>query len=160
MVRPEEWPSLRATRLAALDDAPTAYASTLPDVLAHPDEVWIRRATPSDDEASLAAIDAGTWVGMCAVLVDRIANRAQLVAMWVDPGHRRRGIGVGLIAAATAWCRSRGVATIHLWVNEANAAAIALYRHAGFEPSGERIPFESHTGHFEVSMSRSMDESR
>ncbi len=155
--RPDEWPALRATRLAALADSPTAYSSTLSDDLAYPEDVWRRWATPGAGHANFAAIVGGTWVGMCAAKRDDGDDLGHLVAMWVDPAYRDRGIGAALIAAAAAWCRQQGIATLHLWVNETNTPAVSLYRRQGFEPTGLRQPLAAHSGHFEIAMSGRID---
>ena len=156
--RPDEWARLRVIRLAALAESPTAFLSTLAEAEKHPDDTWKQRATPSEDQASFAAVDDDSWLGMCAVR--RHEPAAQLVAMWVDPARRHRGVGAALVAATLEWCRVRGIATMFLWVNEANAPALALYRRAGFEPTGERQRLDSHPGQFEIAMSRPVAESR
>lgn len=54
------------------------------------------------------------------------------LGMSVAASHRRRGIGRALLDAAIAWGRARGTASLSLRVFTDNAAAIALYRAAGF----------------------------
>lgn len=53
--------------------------------------------------------------------------------MMVDPALRGAGIGSALLAACIAEVRSRGsIEMLTLSVTSDNAAAIALYRRAGF----------------------------
>ena len=46
------------------------------------------------------------------------------------------GIGARALAFALDWCRANAVAEVLLKVAEDNAAALALYRRAGFVPAG------------------------
>jgi len=62
-----DWETLRQLRLAALADAPDAFASTLEAEVAYPDEVWRQRAEGGPTSAwprsslSLTLLDACTW---------------------------------------------------------------------------------------------------
>jgi GNAT superfamily N-acetyltransferase len=154
--RTSDWAELQRTRLAALGDTPEAFASTLADDAALADEVWQRWATPSENQSNFAAVQGTTWLGMCAVLGDHGGESAQLVAMWVHPSHRGRGIAATLIEAATGWCRERDIPTLGVWVNEVNTTAIRVYQRAGFMPSGRRQPLRNHPGHFEIAMEHSL----
>jgi ribosomal-protein-alanine N-acetyltransferase len=62
---------------------------------------------------------------------------AELDSMAVAAGARRQGIGGALLAAFLEWAREAG-AVVRLEVRASNAAAIRLYRRAGFVPSGAR----------------------
>ncbi len=50
----------------------------------------------------------------------------------VDPDHRRRGLGTGLLAELLDWGASLGARTAMLHVETINGAAIALYEQHGF----------------------------
>ncbi len=52
--------------------------------------------------------------------------------IWVVPDRRRRGVGRFLLQEAERWARAKGYGTIKLEAAEANAAAMALYRSAGY----------------------------
>ena len=52
--------------------------------------------------------------------------------IWVAPDRRGRGVGRFLLQAAERWARAKGYGAIKLEVAEANAAALALYRSAGY----------------------------
>jgi N-acetylglutamate synthase len=69
--------------------------------------------------AALSREEGGdTWVGITDV---RVA-----------PEHRRRGLASEVLEALLQWAVERGAATAYLQVREDNAAALALYRGAGF----------------------------
>ena len=81
-----DWEALRQLRLAALADAPDAFASTLEAELAFPAEVWRQRAEGAPASANLIACEGGVDVDLAAVFAEPDTPvRMQLVSMWVDP---------------------------------------------------------------------------
>jgi predicted GNAT family N-acyltransferase len=88
-----------------------------------------------DGEAiHVVAIEEGTIVGTCRVLVD--AGRARLGRMAVEAGLRGRGIGGELLEAAERSALRTGAERVTL---HAQAAAESLYVRGGYEPVGERF---------------------
>ena len=65
---------------------------------------------------------------------------ADLYQMWVDPAHRRLGVGEKLLHEVIDWSRARDVRFLVLGVTIANSAAVRLYLRAGFEPVGAARP--------------------
>lgn len=61
------------------------------------------------------------------------------VGLFVDAGHRRRGVGRLLLQQAVAWSRSAGIRKLELHVFPWNAPAIALYESFGFVREGYRV---------------------
>jgi GNAT superfamily N-acetyltransferase len=142
--RAADWEELRGLRLRALADAPGAFASTLEREAAFDDEVWRRRAEGGPDSTSLIAGEDGAGIGMAALFVEAsVPGRVHLVAMWVDPRHRRRGVARALIERALRWAGERQAGEVILWVADHNTAARTLYGRFGFRPTGERQPLPS-----------------
>ena len=52
--------------------------------------------------------------------------------MYVDPGHRGRGIIGLVINALVEWCRAQGLTEFRLEVYSENQAAVSAYARAGF----------------------------
>jgi len=71
-------------------------------------------------------------------LIRSIAGEAELLTSAVDPAERRNGIGARLVARALIRAQAQGADTCFLEVAAQNAAAIALYRSAGFTQTGCR----------------------
>jgi GNAT superfamily N-acetyltransferase len=142
-VQAAEWEELRELRLRALADAPEAFASTLEREAAFPADVWRQRARGGPGSANFIACEDGVGVGMAAVVAEPDPGRMQLVGMWVDPRHRRRGIAQALIGRAVGWSRDHPAGELIAWVAEPNTAARTLYARVGFRPAGTRQPLPS-----------------
>jgi ribosomal-protein-alanine N-acetyltransferase len=87
---------------------------------------------------ALAAVD-GTPVGL--ILMRAIAGEAEVLTLAVAPAHRRRGAAAALLKAGLDLAVSVGAETAFLEVASDNAAAIALYASAAFEPAGRRAGY-------------------
>ena len=146
-IRADEGLALRALRLHALADAPTAFGSTLAREEEFPDSVWHERAAggaSGTDRVTFIAERADRWIGLATGLADGPdVEGPMLVGMFVDAADRRRHVGVALVEAVTDWARARG-RTLSLWVTSTNTPAIALYDRCGFRATGESRP-GSHT---------------
>jgi GNAT superfamily N-acetyltransferase len=139
-VRPEEADLLRAVRLRALADAPEAFTARLADEAAQPPSFWearARRGADGPDGASFLGFCDGAAAGIVGAF--RRGGVAELVSMWVAPEARGAGLARALVAAAVAWARASGIASLELWVTSGNADADAFYERLGFRGT-EPIP--------------------
>lgn len=125
---------VRALRLAAVAEAPDAFATTLERERARTAEDWRRWLSPGI--TLLSVHDTGRVVGMVAGVLDDDGTGAVVAAMWVDPDLRGRGAGDGLMAGLTDWAR-RTRRRLHLHVVEGNAPAVGLYERHGFHLTGQ-----------------------
>ena len=87
------------------------------------------RAYALDDEP-------GRLVGYAVASV--AADEGEILNLAVAPDARHRGLGRMLLDTLLDMFRREGVSAVHLEVRESNAAAIALYRRAGFHAAGMR----------------------
>ena len=150
IIRPtvaDDWPALKALRLAALADAPTAFGVTLADARAWTDDQWRRRAAggaPADYWLAWRAhAGAEKPVGLAGGTVDD-AGRFHLIAMWVAPAARGTGAAGRLVDAVLARARARGHERVVLDVAPDNLPACALYRRHGFVFVDAWEPLASH----------------
>jgi GNAT superfamily N-acetyltransferase len=74
---------------------------------------------------------------------DGLPHRRDLISMWVHAAHRGRGIATRLLRAVLDWAAGDGAREVALWVADGNAPAAAVYRRAGFVPTGKRQPLPS-----------------
>jgi ribosomal protein S18 acetylase RimI-like enzyme len=134
---PSEWAAVRQVRLAALADAPGAFASTLDRELGYEEATWRERIGASP--WFLGRRD-GEPVGLVAVVAGQPGDPREwhLVSMWVSPQVRGSGVADRLVGAVTAHARAAGGATVTLWVAAGNARARAFYERMGFRLTGSR----------------------
>jgi ribosomal protein S18 acetylase RimI-like enzyme len=133
---PVDWRELRAARLRALLDSPSAFTSryAYESELGEPE--WRRM------------FHAATWV--VAREAEEVIGLARSVrepgrptgrnveSIWVAPTHRRRGVCRALLHAVADLEGQMGVTDLLLWVLEDNLDAQRAYDALGFEPTGER----------------------
>lgn len=162
-IRGDEWPKLRALRLLALADAPTAFGSTLAREEAFTEKMWrerTERGAAGADAVTFVAERSDEWVGLATGLArdpeDPDDPRPVLVGMFVAPTARQRGVGAALVEAVVAWARTRGATGLRLRVNSTNNPAIALYEKCGFRCTGERRPHDRSPSITELGMVRDL----
>lgn len=88
-----------------------------------------------------AVRDAGEVVALCwCVIFDPGTGREGEVAeVYVRPDHRGRGLAQRLLRRAVELFRERQVTFAAVWTHANNAAAVRLYRSAGFEPTEQLV---------------------
>jgi GNAT superfamily N-acetyltransferase len=138
----DDWPTWREIRLRALADSPGAFGSTYAREVAFTEQDWRRRL--SGDGVGVLVEDDGVPVGMGGGFPD-LPGFLHVVAMWVDPAHRGRGVGHAVLRGVDAWARPRGL-RLHLDVNTTNAAARRSYEQFGFVLTGETRPLREGSG--------------
>jgi GNAT superfamily N-acetyltransferase len=151
-VKPDDWETLRDVRLAALQEAPSAFGSTYAREAAFTEEQWRGRINERSVTFFGYLPDAAEPAGLAGVYVpDGVAD---VVSMWVRPSARGRAVGEALIEATADWAGARDHAELLLWVTESNAPARRLYERCGFALTGERQPLPSDPTLPEVRMRR------
>ena len=135
----DDWETLRDVRLTALQPDETAFASSLERERGFKESHWRMRlrTTPmfvvrSDDQA----------VGLIGVIREPGApvEERHLIALWVTPEQRGRGVAQTLLAAAEDWAVQDGASVISLWLVDGNDEAADLYRGVGYTATGVRMP--------------------
>jgi ribosomal protein S18 acetylase RimI-like enzyme len=161
-----DWAQLRAARLAALAEAPYAFASTLEREQAFTDDRWRERAGSG---STFGAFDGTTIVGLATGFPIDAEEPSQpsrpgdrrpdwhLVGMWVAPGSRGQSVGDQLVEAVCERALQAGARTVSLWVTEVNGRARAFYRRLGFAPTGVRqLVWPDQPDHWEEELARSL----
>ncbi len=150
----DDWPALREIRLAALQDAPDAFASTHAKEETLDESAWRARiARGGSFLAYVQEISASEPVGLVGGY-ETEPGSVGLISMWVRPQARGHGVGEALIAAVLDWAQARHARSVHLWVTEVNKPARRLYERCGFLPTGERQPLPSNPALGELAMAR------
>jgi RimJ/RimL family protein N-acetyltransferase len=134
---PGDWRALREVRLAALEDSPDAFGSTL-ERERDADRThwlgWIAGDGWEGDVATFVADERSGFVGVATGFhPDDERAVAHLFGMWVRPDRRSEGIGRELVAAVVEWARRQPrVDRIVLRVTTTNEAAVRFYASCGF----------------------------
>jgi ribosomal protein S18 acetylase RimI-like enzyme len=147
-IAPGEWRELRAIRLEAARDTPTAFSSSYGELASHPDvrwQEWAAAEATADDGATFIACDQnGDWVGSVSAgpLVE-VPDHAHIHAVYVRAGHRGpTGLGARLVEAAIRFAEQHiDVSRLTLGVHESNDRALAFYQRIGFRMTGKVIPY-------------------
>jgi GNAT superfamily N-acetyltransferase len=135
----DDWQLLRDVRLAALADAPHAYGSTLAREQGFDEAEWRQRLTTG---LWVTATENVSFAGLVGVYLPK-PDTPMLIAMWVSPDHRGRGVGDALITEIVRWVTENRWSRLVLRVADSNDAARRLFLRHGFTPTGHREPLES-----------------
>ncbi len=153
-IRVGEWEALRRVRLAALADAPYAFARTHEEESLFPDAEWQQRAdgwAAGPEGATFFAELDDAVVGLVGGHRRNGDDVVELVSMWASPVARGAGVGSALVEAVMRWAEGD---TVELWVTRGNDPAIRLYERCGFEITGDHQPLPSDPCKDEVRMRR------
>jgi RimJ/RimL family protein N-acetyltransferase len=101
---------------------------------------FLRAVRRHPDAAVYVADLDGELVGRLSLARDQhpASGHVADLGLMVDVGHRRRGIGRALMAAAVEWAQLHGVSKLELHVFPWNEPAIALYESLGYVKEGYR----------------------
>lgn len=104
-------------------------------------EVGVGLKRPVGDAFTYVAEIDGSFAGYCYVAApsresDVGPEVAELVAMYIEPEHWRKGAGEALMRAAMERLSGLPYAEVVLWTFKENARAIAFYEGQGWRPDG------------------------
>jgi len=128
VVGADDWERWRDMRLKALGEAPEAFCSLLSDWEHQSEDAWRTRLT--DVSANFFVALDGEDAGMVSATASDA--EVELIAMWVAPFARGRGIGDELVRAVIDWSQSHQHSRLTLRVLKGNDRAAALYERHGF----------------------------
>jgi GNAT superfamily N-acetyltransferase len=145
-IQATEWRALRTLRLEALQDSPRSYGSTYAGEVKRTDAEWQERAAAGAaglSEVAVVAVVDGAWVGTARGYLEPPA--AHLIAVYVQPAWRGRGIAQQVSQAVVEWARERGAGEILLSVSDWNEGARRVYQRLGFSATGitESLPWDA-----------------
>jgi ribosomal protein S18 acetylase RimI-like enzyme len=138
----DDWTSLKAVRLAALLDSPTAFGVSHASAAAYTDEQWRTRASGTQTVFWLA-FQGSEAVGMIGGAVSQ-AGRYNLIGMWLAPQARGSGAAGQLVGAVKSHAVQQGHERVFLDVAPENARAARFYQKQGFSFIDEWEPLASY----------------
>ncbi len=98
-------------------------------------KVWRRDLAKGVRGANLIALEGGKKVGvvMTEKLRIEISGAARITELFVEKGHRGKGIGSRLMKESLNAMKNAGMRNVSIMVSRKNKTALALYRAAGFK---------------------------
>jgi RimJ/RimL family protein N-acetyltransferase len=132
--------AFRALRLGALQESPTAFASSFEVESRTPVEEVARSLAPESGRFMFGAFAELALVGVVGLGREthhKLAHKGFIRGMFVRPDLRNRGMGRRLLDHTIAHATRRlGLRQLTLTVTASNRPAIALYESAGFTQFG------------------------
>jgi ribosomal protein S18 acetylase RimI-like enzyme len=140
----ERWPEYRELRLHALKTDPQAFGQSWDEADKYPEERWRQRLIDAAEGRSwlVFAEREGRLTGMAGAYQwpeDVEANRAMVIAVFVDPELRGQRIGERLVQAVLDQLAATGLDSAILAVNPEQTAAVRLYERMGFVATGSEV---------------------
>lgn len=135
LVRPQDAAALRAIYRPAVECEATSFEEVLPSVA----KMRSRIARIVPQWPWLVGEKAGEIIGFAYAqpFRERSAFRYSLeCAIYVDPGHQRRGVGRTLYAHLLRLARAQGAHTLFAAITVPNPSSIALHESLGFVRTG------------------------
>lgn len=138
-----DWPTLKATRLAALLDAPTAFGASHASAAGFSDADWQQRAVSTPQRTFFLAFNGEQAIGLAAQVVAG-NGECHLIAMWVQSEYRGMAVAQGLVEAVKQCAVNNGHARLALDMAPENTRAAAFYQKQGFVFLPEWEALENH----------------
>ena len=154
-IRADDLENYKTVRLRALQESPTAFASTYAEASQFSDEEWSNRVDECMRVGSTAflAFDERDACGIIRGSPDDSDPRiGWLESMWITPWHRRQGVGSKLVRHVIDWAKELGLRELKLEVTDTNEPAIQLYKRCGFQPTGHKSPYQNNANLTELEM--------
>lgn len=136
--------AFHAMRLLATQNYPAGIVTTYEEEAKRTSEASRQRVRATDDEIVFGAFAGDKLVGITGLYRDprrKVAHKALIWGVFVDPAHRRAGLARQLLESTIAHARKMSLLQVNLVVSAMNPRAQALYRSCGFvrygiEPRG------------------------
>ncbi|MCM3733118.1 GNAT family N-acetyltransferase [Fictibacillus nanhaiensis] len=128
-------------RLEALKNHPEAFATSYEEALQRKNPIeQVASRLKGEGDYTFGAFQGDALIGAVTLVQDKITkmkHRAHIVAMYVNPNHRRSGAGKALVAAAISHAKEFSeIIKINLTVVSSNEKAKKLYTSLGFKTYG------------------------
>lgn len=97
-----------------------------------------RMSQPWFDPHGFLIYETDTMVGFCWTKIHS-QERGEIYVVGVDPAQRGSGLGKQLAVAGLRYLKAKDLHEAILYVDQSNAAAVALYTHLGFSEISREI---------------------
>lgn len=138
-LKPQDAEAYFQIRLEALQMNPEAFSSSYEEEKKQTAEKYKERFQ-GVNSFTFGAFDETKLIGVITLLTEstlKLRHRATIVAMYVTPDMRGKGIAKSLMYEAISKARTlEGIEQVYLTVVSSNSSAIGLYSSLGFELYG------------------------
>ena len=144
LTKEEDWEILKTVRLESLLDSPNVFSATYDTAEKYSESQWRDRAAHRTQYQYILAIEGARAVGIIGG-TQNPALEFNVVAMWVNPEFRGKGIADLLVSAMKEFAMSKGHSRIVLSVSPHNSRAVRFYSRHGFVfiPEWESVALSS-----------------
>ncbi|NTW39310.1 MAG: GNAT family N-acetyltransferase [Cellulomonadaceae bacterium] len=134
----DDWALVQQVRLRSLREDGDVFGSSLAREEMFKESHWRMRLRSSP--TWLAVTDGGATVGCVSMILEpgSPADDRHVVALWVAPEVRRRGVGWTLLDTVRRAAVHDEARTVSLWLEDSNHGAVDLAVRAGFTRTSER----------------------
>lgn len=136
-LKPEDWQQYRELRLRALKEEPQAYGSSYEENAKHAGSYWRERledTVRTDTQWLVFAKMDGDLVGMVGAFAEKESDNAHVIAVYVVPEARGKGVSKLLMKELLARIKTNEkIKNIVVDVNPDQEAALNLYKKSGFQ---------------------------
>jgi ribosomal protein S18 acetylase RimI-like enzyme len=150
------WEEYKKLRLQALQEAPQAFASTYQSASEKPDVEWqqsLERYLEGKTNWMVFAEKNHQLVGMVGAFQtsdDENQHSAHIIAMYVAPEERGRGIATKLLSYLLTKLKIVGLEKVTLEANTGQKAAVELYKSLDFKILAEHTEVRENDTEFKV----------
>ncbi|WP_112179676.1 GNAT family N-acetyltransferase [Paraliobacillus zengyii] len=127
-------------RLIALQENPEAFGSSYEEEKNDSIEKYINRFKLSLDSFTFGAFEQSELIGTISLVKEtklKLKHRANIVAVYVKPENRGKGLGNALLLKAIEKAKTiNEIEQLYLTVSTKNSAAKKVYKSMGFEICG------------------------
>lgn len=119
-------------------DSADSHEAEVDRFFAHPSEILATFVAEKRGHGLCGFIEAGTrtYAEGC-----HSSPVGYIEGWWVDPGHRRAGVGTALVAAAENWARARGLTEMASDTDLGNRLSEDSHRALGYQEAERVICF-------------------
>jgi len=130
-VTEEDWSLFKAVRLAALSDSPEAFGLTYAEAAQFSEQQWRERASGQRNQHYFMALNTQQPIGLIGAWFPP-DGEFTLIAMWVAPDFRGKGIADRLVDEVKHSAVIKGYSQVTLTVYRSNTRAADFYLRQGF----------------------------
>ncbi|WP_186578567.1 GNAT family N-acetyltransferase [Aquibacillus kalidii] len=140
VLTPSDGESYLQLRLQALQKNPEAFASSYEEEKEQLPDKYVTRFQANSGSVTFGVLNNGELVGVVTLVKERLIklqHRANVVAMYVSPDYRHKGLGKKLLSEVIQEAKNiEGIEQLYLSVVSTNISAKHLYKSFHFEVYG------------------------